>query len=216
MSSTKITLKRNKKLDKFFNEESGLCFKGPSEKIVIGRIENGAFISLDEVALELCEKYGFTYDESLVQEEIIGGEEVDETDETNETVENQTDENQDETKSQTEDQSELKEVVKEVKIVKEVTIPVNETVKESKVKETTKEKEKEIIKDVKETGNSKKDFQAKLKDLENYFLNSLNEIDELKNKLKIETEKNQKLEKEKKDLEVKVVKLQNAVTALSS
>lgn len=63
-------LKRNKKLDKIYNPDSGLVFNSSSkDKLVIGRIEDDEFISLDEKALELCEEYNFKYDESLVETE---------------------------------------------------------------------------------------------------------------------------------------------------
>jgi hypothetical protein len=65
---SKLTLVKNKKLDCIYHKESMLVFKSPSEKIVIGRIENDQIISLDEKTLELCEQYGFTYDESLLEE----------------------------------------------------------------------------------------------------------------------------------------------------
>jgi hypothetical protein len=72
--SQKLILKKNKKLDKIYHPDSGLVFKSATEKVVIGRIVDDEFISLDEATLELCEQYNFKYDESLVETE-----EVDET-----------------------------------------------------------------------------------------------------------------------------------------
>lgn len=70
MSTTKskLVLKKNKK-GQIYHSDTNLVFKSASEKIVIGRLSGDEFISLDEEALELCEKNGFAYDESLVETE---------------------------------------------------------------------------------------------------------------------------------------------------
>lgn len=66
--SKKTVYKRNKKLGKIYHPDSGLVIKSAKEKIVIGRIDGDEFVPLDETALELCEKWNFKYDESLVEE----------------------------------------------------------------------------------------------------------------------------------------------------
>jgi hypothetical protein len=63
----KLTLKRNKKLDKIFHSETNLVFKSINEKIVIGRLEGDKFLSLDGICIELCEEWGLSYDESLIE-----------------------------------------------------------------------------------------------------------------------------------------------------
>lgn len=68
-SAKKIVLKKNKELDTIWHPETTLVFKSSTEKVVTGRYENGEFISLDEKALELCEKWKFKYDTSLIEEE---------------------------------------------------------------------------------------------------------------------------------------------------
>ena len=70
MSSKKTkTYKKHKASGKIYDPESMLVIKSQDEKIVVGRIEDDQFVTLDETCLELCEKYGFKYDESLVEEE---------------------------------------------------------------------------------------------------------------------------------------------------
>ena len=68
-SKAKITLKKNKIIDKIWHPESTLVFKSSTEKKVIGRCVDDEFISLDEEGLSLCEKWGFKYDTDLVDEE---------------------------------------------------------------------------------------------------------------------------------------------------
>ena len=68
----KIILKKNKTLNKIWHPESKLVFKSAQEKLVIGRYENDELIPLDEDALELCTKWKFKYDSSLVDEEVTG------------------------------------------------------------------------------------------------------------------------------------------------
>lgn len=66
----KTVFKKHKALDKVYHPESGLVIKSATDKVVIGRIsDDDEFISLDDECLELCEKYGFKYDETLVAEQ---------------------------------------------------------------------------------------------------------------------------------------------------
>ena len=76
----KIALKKNKEINKIWHPESGLVFKSSKEKLVIGRVEDGEVIPLDDDALDLCTQWKFKYDTSLV-EEVDDEEEGDEEDE---------------------------------------------------------------------------------------------------------------------------------------
>jgi hypothetical protein len=64
----KIALKKNKEINKIWHPESGLVFKSSKEKLVIGRVEDGEVIPLDDDALDLCTQWKFKYDTSLVEE----------------------------------------------------------------------------------------------------------------------------------------------------
>ena len=81
----KLVLKKNKKLDKIYHPDTGLVFKSASERVVIGRIIEDEFASLDQESVDLCQQYGFRYDESLIEEEEQPNEE-----ETNEDANNET------------------------------------------------------------------------------------------------------------------------------
>jgi len=69
MSKQKITLKKLKALDTIWHPESGLVFKSQNEKLVTGRYVNKEFISLDEDTLDICKKWPFKYDKSLITKE---------------------------------------------------------------------------------------------------------------------------------------------------
>ena len=80
MSETKrkIILKKItiNEVDTIWHPESTLVFKSQKERLVIGRMLNGEFQSLDKKAIELCEEWRFKPDESLIEEE--GSEEEEE------------------------------------------------------------------------------------------------------------------------------------------
>lgn len=67
-STTKVVLKRLKAIDKIWHPESTLIFKSLDDKKVIGRFHNNNFIPLDDVALDLCTEWNFSYDPDLVEE----------------------------------------------------------------------------------------------------------------------------------------------------
>jgi hypothetical protein len=75
-ATKKIVLKKLKELDTIWHPESTCVFKSTQDKVVIGRFENGELVSLDDTALDLCEKWKFKYDTSLIEEEE-GEEEAD-------------------------------------------------------------------------------------------------------------------------------------------
>lgn len=62
----KIVLKKLKEYDTIWHPETTLVFKSLNERIVIGRYVDEQIIPLDETALELCEKWNFKPDESLL------------------------------------------------------------------------------------------------------------------------------------------------------
>lgn len=68
-TNTKKTLRVLKGTEHLWHEESTLVFKSKTEKLVIGRFVDGEIIALDELALDLCEKWKFAYDEELVASE---------------------------------------------------------------------------------------------------------------------------------------------------
>ena len=76
-TKTKITLKKNKEINKIWHQESTLVFKSAEEKVVIGRYTDDELIPLDSEALSLCEEWGFKYDKSLVEEDQPEEEEED-------------------------------------------------------------------------------------------------------------------------------------------
>ena len=121
MSSTKnkIALKKLKELNTIWHPESTLVFKSTTDKVVIGRYEDGSLISLDEKALKLCEKWKFKYDKELVDENDEEEEEEEEEEEDEETEEVNTDSNEDkkeeivdkeEVKNETSSEEEVEEV----------------------------------------------------------------------------------------------------------
>ena len=65
--TTKLVLRPHRKLNKLYHSDTGLVFKSATEKVVIGRIVDDEFVSLDEEALDLCQQNNFRYDESLVE-----------------------------------------------------------------------------------------------------------------------------------------------------
>ena len=67
-SKSKITLKKNKAIDKIWHPESTLVFKSATEKKVVGRCIDDEFLPLDEECLSLCEQWGFKYDTDLVDD----------------------------------------------------------------------------------------------------------------------------------------------------
>ena len=79
-TKTKITLKKNKEINKIWHQESTLVFKSAEEKVVIGRYTDDELIPLDSEALSLCEEWGFKYDKSLVEEDQPDEEEEDQPD----------------------------------------------------------------------------------------------------------------------------------------
>ena len=83
MSKKVVKLKTLKAYDTIWHPESTLVFKSKEkdERLVIGRYENKEIIPLDDIALELCEKWSFKPDDSLMEDdEDDEGDEGDEGD----------------------------------------------------------------------------------------------------------------------------------------
>ena len=133
MSSVKrkIVLKGLKALNTIWHPESTLVFKSKKERKVIGRYVDGEMIPLDDESLQLCVKWRFKYDESLVEEEE--GDEGDEGDEEEESVPEEEESVPEEEESVPEEESEKK--VDPIKAV----VPENEAVEtENVVKKVSK------------------------------------------------------------------------------
>ena len=82
MSSSKVNLKfkRLKDYDTIWHPESSLVLKSATDKIVIGRFEDGKMVNFDEKTLELCKEWKFKYDESLLVSDDGNAEEQNESD----------------------------------------------------------------------------------------------------------------------------------------
>ena len=64
----KVIFKRLKQHNTIWHPDSTLVFKSQKEKLVIGRYYEEKLIDLDDLSLELCEKWNFKPDESLLEE----------------------------------------------------------------------------------------------------------------------------------------------------
>jgi hypothetical protein len=84
-----LKMKRNKKLDKVYLSDYQLVVNSQEDRTVIGRIENDAFIPLDEKALEMCKKYGFPYQGEEKEKEKDEDQEEEEEDQEDEDEEDE-------------------------------------------------------------------------------------------------------------------------------
>lgn len=71
MSAKTAKYKKNSKIGKYYQVETGLVINSTEEKLVIGRIKGDEFIPLDqdddiEQTLKLCEDSGLKFDQTLV------------------------------------------------------------------------------------------------------------------------------------------------------
>jgi hypothetical protein len=83
-SSKKIVLKKLNSHNTIWHPDSTLVFKSQKDRLVIGRYVDDEVIPLDDIAINLCEKWKFKPDESLFE-----GEDEESTDEAS--TENTTD-----------------------------------------------------------------------------------------------------------------------------
>ena len=65
----KIVLKKLSAYNTVWHPESTVVFKSQKERLVIGRLVNNVLIQLDQECLDLCDKWNFKPDESLLCEE---------------------------------------------------------------------------------------------------------------------------------------------------
>ena len=61
-----LILMKNKKIDKFVHQESGLVFKSEKEKNVIGKLCDDKIKALSFEDIDNCKKYGFKYELKVV------------------------------------------------------------------------------------------------------------------------------------------------------
>lgn len=207
----KIQLKKLKELDnKLWHPDSTLVFN--DDKKVIGRFD-GDFVALDDVSIELCVKWGFKYDESLLEdgtEEEEGSEEQAEREEgegEEEEEEAEEEEAEEETEDQDSDEQEVhKPVIEKPKKVEEQKI-IKEEIKIKQVESESENENETYITDL--TSN----FSNKLNTFFDEFRIKNNiKITNLQNELKELTEKYENEIKNHNDLKNKF----NAVKSLFS
>lgn len=162
---TKIILKKLKEYDTMWHPDSTLVFKSSTEKLVIGRYVDNELISLDEKALELCERFKFKYDSSLIEEEVEtdGDEEKEGEEEGDEEGETET--------------NDLKET-EEVENVKEDGDKKDEDGSEEEQESQSEEPVNSIeIKEVISSSNEQFDFSSNFKFLDKYLADFKSSID---------------------------------------
>jgi outer membrane biosynthesis protein TonB len=212
-------LKKHKK-GFLYHADTNLVFKSSTEKIVIGRLFQDDFISLDDEALELCEQNGFKYDETLVETEEA--EETEEVEPALEPVEKK--------KSQSENSvNEEEKKVSQVKVEQERNVS-SET---KKAKEQPKEERKppsvepvrQELKQEPTRNESKeksgvKDFNDLIEGMQNYVFGLQKQTETDKETIgKLENllqEKEQLLVQNKKELEEVKRKLKVMLTAMQN
>jgi|UniRef100_A0A6C0J4Y8 hypothetical protein len=63
-----LTLHKNKEIDKLWDPNTKMVFKSISEKIVIGKYEDGEVKNLSSVDIDCCKQYGFAFEEQKSSE----------------------------------------------------------------------------------------------------------------------------------------------------
>jgi hypothetical protein len=91
-----LVLIRNKKINKFVHQESGLVFKSEKEKNVIGKLRDDKIDELSDEDISNCKKYGFKYEIKPVEPEEKEEEDEEVDEEEKEEVDEQVDEKVDE------------------------------------------------------------------------------------------------------------------------
>jgi hypothetical protein len=87
-SNVEIAIKKDSNYGRYVHTSTGLVFKSPTEKIIIGRQdENGNLLKLTNEDIENCKKHRFVYDKTCVEDKH------DNSDEENSDNENNKDEN---------------------------------------------------------------------------------------------------------------------------
>jgi chromosome segregation ATPase len=91
-SSKKIVLKKLNSHNTIWHPDSTLVFKSQKDRLVIGRYVDDEVIPLDDIAINLCEKWKFKPDESLFEGEDEESTDEASTEKTTDTVENSSNE----------------------------------------------------------------------------------------------------------------------------
>ena len=167
---TKVVLKKLKQIDKIWHPDSTLVFKSIDDKKVIGRFCDNEFISLDDVALDLCEKWNFTYDPDLVDEEEEVIEDIDQNNSVDEEV----------TVEKQNNSVEVVALEKQNNSVEEVTVEKQN----NSVEEVTVEKQNNSVEEVveeKQNNSGVEEPQGKLfvGQLQNDYIQTINEFSNL-------------------------------------
>ena len=109
----RVILKKNKNINRIWHPDSTLVFKSATEKVVIGRYDGKEIISLDDESLELCTKWNFKYDTTLIEnvEEVTASEEEgdEQSDESKEEREDEEDQQKDKEEEEQEQEHEEEE-----------------------------------------------------------------------------------------------------------
>ena len=169
---TKIILRKLKEYDTMWHPDSTLVFKSSTEKLVIGRYVNNELISLDEEALELCEKWTFKYDSSLIEEEV-------ETDGDEEKVQDDDEEGGEENETEAKSITEAVEDVPDDGDTKDEDGSEDEETTQEETPNPIQTQEVIVNQPIKETStsNDKFDFTVNFKFLDKYLLDFKSSID---------------------------------------
>ena len=211
--STKIALKKIKGSDNIFHPDSGLVFRSQKDKVVIGKYEEGEIISLDSSMIELCKKWSFKYDEELlVDDEIEGEEENDDEaeDDTNEDTAEYGEEGNDDTIENEPDddkqENEETEVIEQksnqdtIKQNDQLDIDVPERIKTHYIMDLTNTFSTELYKTF---DLLHQNYSEKLTDLHNVLVMRNKNYDDLQDKLEKEIEEHKDTKNELDKLKAK-------------
>jgi hypothetical protein len=108
-----LVLLRNKKLDKFYHQETGLVFKSEQEKIVIGRIDDDSIVKLNEEDIDNCKKFGFKYEIIDEKSSNVNDKEMDQLEESDKEEEEKFDNNIKKATRKITDVKDMKKSIKE-------------------------------------------------------------------------------------------------------
>ena len=211
-------LAKHKKTGRLYNKDTGLVFNSAEkDRLVIGRLDNDEFVPLDQEAVDLCEKHGVKYDESLV--EVEEGEEEDVPDAVARAPE--TKGKKPAKKSEKEEEKEEEEEIPEAKpappkkATKKVSSEEEEKPEESEEPAPAKKASVVQAKENKTatsgtTSGVKGDFLSRhAKELEDYIASVRQEGETAKNRV-------QELEKEVENLKLEVAKRDKKIKAFLS
>ena len=149
----RVILKKNKNINRIWHPDSTLVFKSATEKVVIGRYDGKEIISLDDESLELCTKWNFKYDTTLIEnvEEVTASEEEgdEQSDESKEEREDEEDQQKDKEEEEQEQEHEEEEQEQEQEDDEEDDEEEEEEEEKEKQQEEEEEEEEEEDKEEK-------------------------------------------------------------------